>query len=247
MKKSFFILLFLSFFIVIGCSKPKEEGFKIGIDQSFFPLNLSGQTINVFAFTNELLEEISKIKKTELNRINLSWDNLVESLYLEKSEGILSSAPPNFINHTKFSFSSPLLKTGPVLVVPLAINKIELKDLSGATIAMGNTNEELDLMKTYPQIEFVFYDSIIEALEGVSQGKYGACLIPILPAHAFLKDLFQNSLMISSPVLTDGAIRLITIKDKQESLIKILNDGLSELHKNGTYDALISKWALYQN
>ncbi len=246
MKIRTFFLLLLTAFATQNCGKLKEEVYQIGIDQSFFPLNLGGQAINVFAFSRELLQEISRIKKIELAGLNLSWDNLVESLYLEKAQGILSSAPPNLINNAQFSFSNTYLKTGPVLVVPLQTDPIGLKDLGGKVVAMGKTNEELDLMQNYPSVEFVFYDSIVEALEGTAQGKYSGCLIPILPAHAFLKDLFQNSLMISSDVLTNNALRLVTLKDKEERLIHIFNDGLLELQANGAYDALITKWSLYQ-
>lgn len=246
MKFRLFFLLLFSVFITQGCGKQEPKVYQIGIDQSFFPLNLSGEGINVFAFSTELLQEIANIQKTKLQRINLSWDNLVESLYLKKSDGIFSSAPPNLINNTKFSFSNPFLKTGPVLIVPIQTGKVSLEDLAGGIVAMGKTNDELDLMKNYPAVEFVFYDSFIDALDGVAQGKYTACLVPILPAHAFLKDLFQSSLMISSNVLTSGALRLVTIKDQDETLLKIFNDGLAELQKNGTYDALITKWSLFQ-
>ena len=246
MKNRLFFLLLFSSFLMLACSKPKQEGYQVGIDPSFFPLSLAGQSINVFAFSNELLQEISHLKKTELKQVVLSWDNLIESLYLEKTDGVFSSAPPNLINNTKFSFSEPLLKTGPVLIIPEQATPLSLKDFSGGTVAMGKSNEELDLMKNYPNIQFVFYDSQIDALEGVVQGKYAACLVPILPAHSFLKDLYHGKLMISSEILTDGALRLITIKDKETKLIKIFNEGLAELKESGAYDALVTKWSLFQ-
>ena len=52
--------------------------------------------------------------------------------------------------------------------------------------------------------------------------------------------------MISSEILTDGALRLITIKDKETKLIKIFNEGLAELKESGAYDALVTKWSLFQ-
>ncbi len=239
-------LFFVLLTCLIGCSKPKPIIFQVGVDQSFFPLNLGEQSQNVFAFTDELFSEISKIKNIELNRIVFSWDNLIESLYLEKTVAITTSAPPNLINNTKYSFSDCYIQTGPVLVAPLSSSPVTLSTLSGRVVAMGKTPEELDLMQSYPEVEFIFYDSIVDALNSVSNGEYAAALIPILPANTYITDLYAASLMISSKALTSQAIRLMSLKGEETELLKIFNSGLAELKKNGTYDTLLKKWSLYQ-
>jgi len=179
--------------------------------------------------------------------VNLSWDNLIESLYLKKVDGVFSSASLNLINQTKYSFSDPILKTGPVLIVPMQTGKISLTDLSGRIVAMGKTQEELDLMRAYPDIQFVFYDSIVDALDKTVKGSFAACLIPILPANAYVKDLYQNELLISSSPLTDQGLRLLTLKDAHPKLIKTFNEGLLDVQKNGQITTLLTKWSLFQN
>lgn len=247
MKFRLFLILFLSFLGAQGCSKEKPSLYQIGVDPSFFPMNLKEQTPNLFAFTNDLLRAISLNQRTELSRINMSWDNLFDGLSRGQYQGVLSSASPNLINQTKYSFSNTYIKTGPVLIVPKQTPHNSLETLAGRVVAMGNTTEELDFMQTYPNVEFVFYTSQIEALEGVIQGKYAACLIPILPAHAYVKDLFQESLMIASDVLTSQAIRLVTLKGQEDPLIPLFNAGLLDLQKNGVYPTLLAKWSLYQS
>jgi polar amino acid transport system substrate-binding protein len=239
-KLSLFSLLFL----FLACSKSHEETYEIGIDPTFFPLALDQEAVQVFAFATDVLNEISALEKTPFSKVILSWDNLIESLYLEKTRGVLSSAPPNLINKSKFSFSDPILMTGPVLVTQLNSQKTNLKDYKSFVVAMGKSSEELDLMKEYPDIEFVFYDSIIDGLEGVQTQKYNAALIPSLQANAYIRDLFQNSLKISSFVLTDQAIRLLTLKDKEIKLLEKFDKGLKRLHENGRLKDLLFKWSL---
>ena len=241
------ILLLFFVFSLLGCTKKEETVYQIGIDESFFPLDLDGLGPNVYAFSSELIEEISKNSGTPLKQNRMSWDNLIESLYLKKNQGVLSIAPPNLINSTKFSFSKPYLMTGPVLIIPKGSNKTSLNDFAGRTIAMGKTNEEIDLIKNYPDVEFVYYQSYIEALEGTESGTYAACLIPILPAHAYTKDLFQNSLKIASSPLTDQALRLLTLKDMEDQLLTLFNKALTDLQKTDAYEGLLTKWSLYQN
>jgi polar amino acid transport system substrate-binding protein len=242
-KLSIFSLLFL----FLACSKSHEETYEIGIDPTFFPLALNQEAVQVFAFATDVLREISALEKVSLSKVILSWDNLIESLYLEKTRGVLSSAPPNLINKSKFSFSDPILMTGPVLVTKINSKKNELKDYKSFVVAMGKSSEELDLIKQYPDIEFVFYDSIIDGLEGIETEKYSAALIPSLPAHAYIRDLFQNSLKISSDGITNQAIRLITLKDKETRLIEIFDKGLERLHMDGKLKDLLFKWSLPEN
>ena len=239
-KLSLFSLLFL----FLACSKSQDDGYEIGIDPTFFPLALNQEAVQVFAFTTNVLEEISAIEKIPMKKVILSWDNLIESLFLEKTKAVLSTLSPNIINKSKFSFSSPILMTGPVLVTPLNAQKTKLEDYKSLVIAMGKSSEELDLMKAYPEVEFVFYDSIIDGLEGVQNQKYSAALIPTLPANAYIRDLFQNSLKITTNVLTDQAIRLLTLKDRETTLLEKFNKGLSRLHENGKLKDLLYKWSL---
>jgi ABC-type amino acid transport substrate-binding protein len=244
MKIRLAILLLFSMMTFQGCAKADPEIYRVGIDPSFFPLQLIDQADNVYAFSCELLREVAKISKTELQEVQMSWDNLNESLQLGKTEAIFSAAPPNLINNTKYSFSECYLKTGPVLIAPKGPKEVSLKNLSTRIVAMGKTADELDLMQIFPEVEFVFYDSLIDALEGTAEGKYAACLIPTIPAHAYIKDLFQNQLMISSDVLTPQGLRMLTLKGQNQKLLESFNKALQTIQENGTYDKLLAKWSL---
>ncbi len=232
---------------LLGCGKtPPSKVYQIGVDPSFFPLVLKEQEVYVIAFTNDLLHEISVDQHVEFQKIPMSWDNLVDGLYRGNYQAILSSAVPNLINSARYSFSEPILKTGVVLVVPLQEKKISLAALSNQLVAMGRDPEEIDLMKNYPDVDFTFYTTPVKALEGVATGKFAGALIPTLTAHAYVKDLFQNELMIASDVLTPQALRLVTLKNEATPLITLFNQGLLDLQKTGAYPALLSKWALPQ-
>ena len=117
------LFIFSLLFLFLACSKSHEETYEIGIDPTFFPLALNQEAVQVFAFATDVLREISALEKVSLSKVILSWDNLIESLYLEKTRGVLSSAPPNLINKSKFSFSDPILMTGPVLVTKINSKK----------------------------------------------------------------------------------------------------------------------------
>lgn len=248
MKKSYF---FIASFLLLacclgGCGKKPPKRFQIGVDPSFFPLELDLQAARVYAFTSELLREISQAKNIELVRINQSWDNLIDGLERGRYQGAFSIASPNLINNTRFSFSDPYLNVGPVLVVPKEFAPTSLDRFSGQVVAMEKSDPLLELMTHYPNVEFLFYDSVPQTLENIAHGRIHGGLIPILLASAYVRDLFHDSLTISSGVLTNQAIRLITKKGENKELIALFNEGLREVHKNGVYQKLLDKWNLSQ-
>src|SRR3990167_4607103 len=146
MRLPLFALLFLCFF---GCGKTPSKVYQIGLDPSFFPLVLKEQEVNVFAFTSDLLREISTDQRVEFAKVTMSWDNLVDGLHRNIYQAILSFAVPNLLNSAKYSFSKPILMTGPVLVVAKGATMLSLEALSGQLVAMGRDPEEIDLIKNY--------------------------------------------------------------------------------------------------
>lgn len=240
------LLLFipLSFFLLSGCGGKKHIVYRIGIDPLFFPQDFKRQTINVFAFSSELLQEISKVQNLRVTRINRSWDNLIEGLCEERYDAILSTLPPSLINRTNFTFSEPYLKTGPVLVVPKTDKKITIEDLSRRILAIEQSDPLLQLMSNYPDVRIVFYNQIPVVLEDVATGRIDGALVPTIPANAFVKDLFGQRLSITTDPLTSEGLRLVTLRDDNQFLLKQFNEGLDKLIRDGTYDKLLDKWLI---
>lgn len=228
--------------LVNSCTKGTGKTYKIGIDPNFFPLELGGKSPNVLAFSTELLEEVAKLKKVAFLKINRSWDNLIIGLNDNYYDAALSALNPNIINLTKYSFSNSYLDAGPVLIVPITSSVKTLKDLSSKTIALEKGANEISLLSQYPEIEFAFYNSMVEALEDTARGQYDACLIPAIPAYAYIQDLFSKSLKITTPPLTNDALRLITQKDMNPALINLFDQALDDLKSNGKLEKLCNKW-----
>lgn len=242
LSRFFLLASCLSLLFAGGCGRKHSKTYRIGIDPLFFPLDFKKQTINVFAFSTELLQEISRTQNLHFTRVNMSWDNLLEGLCEQRYDAILSSLPPNLINRTNYAFSEPYLKTGPVLVVPKTDKKVTLEDLSKRILAIEKSDSLLELMSKYPDVSIVFYTQIVPVLEDVSRGRFDGALVPALPATAFVKDIFNKSLSITTETLTSEGLRLVTLKEDQKFLISEFNAGLEKLIANGTYDRLLDKW-----
>jgi polar amino acid transport system substrate-binding protein len=236
-------LLFL--FSLGGCStSTPRQTYSIGIDASFFPLQLKEGRGDLLGFLSELLEEMGKRQGVRFVRVLMSWDNLLEGLKQERYQGAFSVAAPSVVNKTKYAFSDPLFFTGPILITRTQNPKVTLADLQGKAIALEKNEASIELLSRYPSILPEFYDSIPEALEGTASGKYAACLVPVLEGAAYVHNLYHGRLAISSPVLTSDALRLLTLSGTNLAVLTLFNEGLAQLKSSGTFEELLTKWSL---
>src|SRR3990167_2082609 len=125
----------ISLICLFGCSSASTPH-RVGIDPSFFPLDVAGKDANVYAFTNELLQEIGRLKRLNIERINTNWDSILFGLQEEKYDAIISSMRPYVYNLGKYRFSAIFLPSGPILVVPINSSVSSLADLKNEMVAV---------------------------------------------------------------------------------------------------------------
>jgi polar amino acid transport system substrate-binding protein len=230
-------------FLGCGCAVKKEkERHCIAVDPNFFPLELKHQTRNLFAFTHELLQAMSKESGVTFEQTQANWDNLLDGLRLNTYEGAITSMTPNLINTDRYIFSESYFPIGPVLVLPIHSKETKLESLGGHVIGIEKNDTNVQLMTLYPDVLFSFYTSIASAFEEVANGKLHGALIPIIPATAYVRDLYSQALQIASEPLTDEGLRLVTCRGQNPRIISIFNSALDRVKKDGTYNSLVEKW-----
>ncbi|MCH9612074.1 MAG: ABC transporter arginine-binding protein 1 [Chlamydiia bacterium] len=238
------VVLVFSLVGASGCSRSHGKVYKVGVDPSWFGLELMGKEANVYAFASELLTEISKESGVDLARINMSWDNLTDGLRRGEYQAILASFNPTVIAEKSFSFSEIALETGPVLVVGKKSMRDSLGDFKGDVVSIGRSPDEILLLAEHPDVMMEFYGGIRSALTDVKSDRVQGTLIPLIPAYIGVNDLFEGDLKVASKPLFDEGVRLITLKGEYPNLIKRFNDGLREVKANGTYMRLLKKWQI---
>ncbi len=159
--------------------------------------------------------------------------------------GILTPLSPNVITKDKYSFSEPLIEIGPVLVVPANSPANSLADLNNdSIIAVYQFDESTLIAQQYPTLIIRQYQSKPQILEELAAGKVDAVLIPVLDARTLVPSIYPNQLKIIDGPLNQKAIRLVTLKDKNSSLIKYFNRGIKKLHSSGAYQQLLHTYSL---
>ncbi len=239
MKKKILLSLILC---LLGCGQVTKSPYRIAVDPSFYPLDLMGKEANVYAFSNELLQAIAKKEHLYLERVNASWDNLLEGLNKDYYDAALSPLPPYNFNEAKYDFSDLYLPTGYVLVLREDEKKTQLKKLKGREIAVQMNSEAERILDEYPDVVVRFYNNPAVALEKLDQGQLDGVVMDAIPAVSFVSDRYAGQLKIGSEVLNDAGLRLVSIKDTHKDLLERFNRGLEKLKRDGTYDKLVTKW-----
>lgn len=241
MFSKFFLSCLL--FILWGCGS-SQKPYKIAVDPSWYPLNFEERQNNILGFTNELLLAISSERDLPISLLQVNWDTLFEGLQKKEYPAILSSLYPYNFNEDIYSFSEIFLHIGPVIIVPKGSVAHSLKQLEGFEVGVLAGSSDILLLEKYPNILIRTYESIPTTLNDLLSGNIQAAILPILPASAFIQNLYYKSLTISSKPLTEQGLRLITLKNENPALIKAFNKALDHLKNSGEYDLLLQKWNL---
>ncbi|HEY2810492.1 MAG TPA: transporter substrate-binding domain-containing protein [Rhabdochlamydiaceae bacterium] len=238
-------LLCVAYALFSGCGKASSnKGNAIGVDESWFPLQMSGRENNVTGFSTDLLRDIGKMEKISLTKISVNWDDLVEGLHKGQYDAILGSIPIYVFNQKIYDFSELYLATGPVLVV-LADSKIKsLKMLKDKEVAVLPDTKGAILLEKYPSIIIRTYDSVTKAFDDLIKGMVDGAIVDVLTAVSYCQDLYQGQLQVATEPLTNEGLRLITLHNQAQDLMEHFNHGLGKIKSSGTYEKLLVKWNL---
>jgi polar amino acid transport system substrate-binding protein len=242
MRRILFLLILLCTFSSCG-EKAKPER-RVGVDPSWYPLELGPQANSVTAFSTEILTTIGRLEQISFVKVTVNWDDLMEGLQKNRYEAILSSKPPYIFNMKFFDFSEIYLPLGPVLVVGTNSSLDSIDHLAGKEIAVIPGSSSALILEKSRGVLIRTYDSIPAALNDTLLQTVDGAMIDYLSAVIYCRDLYQGMLKIATPPLNGEGLRLVTKHDAAPDLIKGFNEGLKKMKKDGSYDDLLNRWGL---
>lgn len=222
---------------------PKKK-IKIGIDPTFALSPVGNKQAEVYAFVNELLENIFIDTRYEVTYKELSFDNMLLGLNDHSSDIIISSMAPLYEAEKLYSFSAMFLSLGDIFVTRKNMPGGNFSAYSGKIIAIQEDTQLLSAFKPYPNVTITYYQTIPEALEEIASSKIDGALIPYISLSSFLSQEYRYLLKFSNNKFTNTGLRLLSLKDSQKDVIKTFNKHLAILLEDGTLENLLIKWGL---
>ena len=241
-----YILFLLLFLTLLGCGSQRINygPYSIGRDPTWYPLQLEEKAPYLNAFTTSLAQKIAQLEALPIEMVDIGTQQLEEMLARRQIAAIFSALAPTVITRQKYNFSEPFFLLGPVLVVPIQSKVTAISDLSGGTIAVYQFDDSMLIAENNPDLVIVQYQNMGSALQNLSEGKMDALLMPVMEAEALVKNLYPNELKIVTAPLNEKAIRLITLKNYNDSLFKHFSQGLKRICKSGQFEKLRQEYSV---
>lgn len=237
------LLVFLAI-VFCGCSSFFNKKYTIGVDPGFYPANTGSQADQVYGFTLDLFQAISKLEHIQLKVVPTGEESLSTGLKRGGFNAIVTASEPIAKEKNVFSVSETYLLLGPVIVVPTHSSISALNQLGGKVVAVMNQSDAFYMIQKYPRVIIETYENPALLMEGLQYNLADAALVDVLVAKELVNNPFSKDLKIVSEPLNKNGLRLLVVQNREPYLNEIFNRGLKRAKAKGIYKNLLKKWNL---
>jgi len=213
-------------------------------DATWPPLEFIDEKGNLTGFEVELMPAIGKEVGVSMTVKNIPWDTIFAGLANGAYDGVSSGVTVTEERKATMDFSTPILSNGQVVIIRSADSgKYKtINDLTGQKVGVqiGTTG---DFSLASYRVTNKQYDDIGLAIEDMLNGNLEACVCDSLIASDFVLSNanYKGRLSLAGAPFTQEDIA-IAVKKGNTALLKLINDGLAAMEKDGSLTALKKKW-----
>jgi len=252
-NKSFLFLLniFISFFLIIGCSNygdHEDNTYIVATDATLAPMSFMSVGNDIIGFEPDLMTAIADKAGFNIRLVNVEWAGLFGGLITNKFDMVISSVTVLEERKQRMNFSIPYLKSGLSLVVHKNQQKIlSFEDAKNNNALIGSQigTTSYYFLEKEPLVKIKGYQMYGHAISDLVNGKLDAVLGESSGTLFYKnKPLFQEIKMVGE-VLSDEFYGIVLRKGEEELMTRV-NSALKVLIENGTVARLHQKWDLGQ-
>ncbi|MFT8557599.1 MAG: amino acid ABC transporter substrate-binding protein/permease [Liquorilactobacillus hordei] len=242
-------LFFALFFATLGMfawQAPQVHAattYTIGTDVTFPPFVYANSNNKYVGIDMELIRSIAKEEGFKVDIKPLGFNAAVQSLSSGQIDGVIAGMTITDERKQTLDFSTPYYESGIVMAVAPNSKITSLKGLKGKTVAVKTGTQGAtyaNSIKDKYGFKVVTFDDSDNVYNDVKTGNSVAC--------------FDDSAVLNYGVKTGLGLKVVTKpadigqygfavkKGQNQKLLKMFNEGLAKLKKNGKYDQIIKKY-----
>ena len=231
-------LLLISVMAFISCSQ-KENKLYVGTNAEFEPFEYRDGD-NIVGFDIDLINEIAKIMKQDIEVVDMAFDGLLPALQSKKIDIIIAGMTADEERKKFVNFTDPYYNTKQSILVyndNTTINSFDDLDGKNVGVVLGFTGDLI--VSEMSNVNAQKYGATSEAILALKSQKVDAVVLDYEPAKQYSAQNKELKLVLADSQDEEYAI---AIRKEDTELLKKVNDALNTIKENGTYDMLIEKY-----
>jgi polar amino acid transport system substrate-binding protein len=227
-----------------GSNEQRGKVFIIATDTTFAPFefqNAQGQYVGVDI---ELLAAIAKDQGFVYDLKPLGFSAAVAALESNQADGVIAGMSITEARKQKYDFSAPYYDSGVVMAIRAADNTIRsYEDLRGKRVAVKTGTEGATFAESIKDrygFNIAYFDESPFMYEEVKAGNSVACFedYPVM-GYGISQG---NGLKMVTGMERGSSYGFAVLKDRNQDLLRMFDQGLVNVKANGTYQAILNKY-----
>lgn len=257
-KRNLILVSVILAIVLVGCGQEdsvdktmeiKERGYLImGLDDTFAPMGFRDEKGELVGFDIDLANELSKKIDLDIKFQPIDWSMKETELKSGKIDLIWNGYSITDARKKEVNFSDVYLSNRQIIITLKDSDIKSKEDLAGRKLAVQNASssleaisKDMDLIESLDQGEPILFDTNHEAFLDLEAGRSEVLVSDEVLAKYYMAEKGQDIYNI----LNDDFGRedyAIGMRKSDTELVKIINDGLTEMKEDGSYDELYNKW-----
>ena len=227
--------------------KVQERGTLIvGMMGTYPPYNFLNADEVMDGFDADIAREAARRIGVEAEFVPTEWSGMIEGLLRGRFDTVISQMTITPERQKQMDFTQPYITNQVRIIVSSANDDINaLEDFAGRRIGVGlGTNDEAYLRsEARPRVgdfEIVTYNDVITSLQDLNIGRIDATINNLYAIAPLVAERGFKIKAVGEPVKSDNAG--IAFRKDNEDLRDAVDQALSDMKSDGTYDEIFTRW-----
>ena len=219
----------------------KSNTLHVAFEGTYPPFNFLDDKDEFQGFDVDISNEIARKLGVEAKFIATKWDGLIGGLKADKFDIIIGQMTVTEERKKSVDFTEPYVITGSVLVTREETEGItELEDISGKKVGVGGGTTFEEVANSVDGADVKLYKAVSDYIQDLTNKRLDVIINDQLLMSYNIKEN-NLPLKITSGILNKDEIGMAVNKGNEDFISKV-NEALSEMKEDGTYNEIYKKW-----
>ncbi|MCD7841134.1 MAG: ABC transporter substrate-binding protein [Lachnospiraceae bacterium] len=223
----------------------KEGVLMVGMEIGYPPMEYFDEDgATPIGFDVEVATALADVLGLELELVDTAWDGIFAGVTTDKYDCIISSVSYTEDRNDTYLLSSAYVANAPVIVVPNDSEIADIMDLEGMSVAVQMETTADYLIQEYVadglDTDLRQYEKVINAFDEIKAGRVDAVCTDSVVASYYLGDDASDYKTVWQSEEKEPIV--ICMKQGNDALAEMINEGMAELFENGTMAELAVKY-----